>query len=132
MKQRHPGRQPHFLKIDADNSGTLSKTELQGWFTANPDAAATFGLYDSNIQAVWETMDFNKDSSVTLSEFVRTITLVKFAVKNTAPAPAAGESTSSTVWDILMLINVVLVAGAGFLLSTGHTLNIVKEDGGEL
>ena len=77
-------------------------------------------------------MDFNKDSSVTLSEFVRTITLVKFAVKNTAPAPAAAESTSSTVWDILMLINVVLVAGAGFLLSTGHTLNIVKEDGGEL
>jgi len=117
-----------FDQIDEDNSGTLSKEELQNWFAANPEAAATFGLYDSNLQAVWKTMDFNGDSSVTLSEFVRTITLCKFAVKTVAGAPAE-ESSSSIMWDLLMLINVVAIAGVAFLISTGHSLNISKEDG---
>ena len=73
-------------------------------------------------------MDFNGDSSVTLSEFVRTITLCKFAVKTVAGAPAE-ESSSSIMWDLLMLINVVAIAGVAFLISTGHSLNISKEDG---
>jgi len=93
------GEKEHFEAIDADNDGRISQEELKAYVRTQPGLSNIPGL-DEKITRLFTEMDSDKDGSIVIEEYQRTVVQLEVFLKELASgteSPGAVEEKGLSI-----------------------------------